>query len=1359
MAKIYRYIAFIALLFNGSAAYAATACQVNYSIDSDWGNGFTTSVILTNQGDAWSGWDVKWTMPSGQQITELWNGQYSQTDKNVVVTSYAWNANIATGSTVQFGFNGSYSGENTIPYDITVNGELCSGQPDAPTDTGTDGNQDPTEIVCEASYVIREQWDTGFTTDVVIKNQGVALDGWNITWTMPSQQQVTYSWNGIFSQQNDKVTMTHADWNKNISSDGVISFGFNGSYSGENTIPYDITVNGELCSGQPDAPDTGTDTEGDNDEEEVVCEASYVIREQWDTGFTTDILIKNQGTALSDWKVTWTMPAAQQVTYSWNGLFSQQDNQVTITSADWNKNISSDGVIDFGFNGTYSGENPIPIDLAVNGVQCAGQPDSVVVRPNAPSALVVTMVDNTNAVLTWLDNSDNEDAFIIERRLVNQTWQQLQQTSADVIRYEDTTIGIGETYEYRLNAKNATGVSNYSNVVTATRQDHAQMGQQVLVDNCSSCHGSDGSSTGPATPTIAGLDSNYLIKTMAAYQTDARASTIMGRLARGYSTEQVALIANSLAAQTYTAATQETDASLVQLGRKIHDENCGVCHTDNGRSLVTGSPLAGQWKAYLEATLLDYLDNPPANVPAGMVTQINALESQYGATALAAIVDFYAANPDDTTGYDDSGDDGSDDTDSGTDGDGSGDTTTAPTMPTGLSSTAGDNERITLSWIDSSNNETGFKLERKIATGSWNELATLAANTNSYQDSAVSAGTQYTYRVTAYNESGSTTSAETLITLLTVLAYGQNEYINQGCATCHGATGAGGITNKPLTGFTTADLSTLTQINITTMPPANPAACVGNCAASIAQYIVDVLAADAGKDGDDPLACSGVAPASPRSLRLLTRYEYQNTVNDLLGLSVSIIHELPDENRVLGFDNNIAANQVTALRLEAFLNKAEDLAAQAVSERFNNLVPCQTTDTACAQQFISTFGKNAYRRPLTDAENTMYLAFFAQDSFNSAVEKTMMAMLSSPHMLYRSELGALQADGTYQLTAYEIASSLSYLFWGSMPDATLMQLADENALSTDAQRIAQAYRLLNDAQSRQQVGNFVGQWLLASNPYSLPEKDTSVYPDYTSDVRSSLSQELVNFFNHVAFDSSQKYSELFSSNYVLANNVLANFYGLSGSSSSSFAVTPVTDNTRTGILTLGAILAKYANSNESHPFKRGAFVFERLLCHDLPEAANMGIIATPVVDPDATTRERFAFHSESDTSCFSCHQYLDGPGFSLESYDGAGQFRATENGQQIDTTGILRGLETYTPDEQVSFANANQLSSIIAQSPTASQCIAKQYYRYVAGREETTADSCAMDAFLTTYQESDYNLQTMLLGIVNAPNFIKRQAK
>jgi hypothetical protein len=142
-----------------------------------------------------------------------------------------------------------------------------------------------------------------------------------------------------------------------------------------------------------------------------------------------------------------------------------------------------------------------------------------------------------------------------------------------------------------------------------------------------------------------------------------------------------------------------------------------------------------------------------------------------------------------------------------------------------------------------------------------------------------------------------------------------------------------------------------------------------------------------------------------------------------------------------------------------------------------------------------------------------------------------------------------------------------------------------------------------------------------------------------------------------------------------------------------------------------------------------------------------------------TTRDRFVFHSNSGTSCFSCHQYLDGPGFNFENYDGSGQFRLTENGNLIDAAGILRGLETYTPREQQTVNNLSQLSNIVADSPTAARCLGKQYYRYATGRRETAADSCALNSYLDTYEASGYNLQTLLLSIVNTPNFTLRRAQ
>ena len=1348
MTKIYRYFCLIILLCSVQTLSAADKCQLDYSIRSDWGNGFTIDVNVTNQGDTWSGWNATWTMPSGQKITGLWNGKYTQTDAKISVDHYDWNANVSKNSSLTFGFNGSYSGENLLPNDFRINGTLCSGQ--APITTATDTNTE--QKSCQVNYEITSQWNTGFTTSVIVKNTGSALNTWALTWDMPNQQKITSFWNGNYQQSDQAVQVSNLDWNKNIAKGDNISFGFNASHTGTNQIPDNIALDGVLCDGQ---------TPVETLVETVICEVDYSIREQWNTGFTTDVVIKNQGTALNNWQVTWTMPNAQTVTQSWNGKFNQQNDAITVSPADWNKIIPAGEQLEFGFNGTYQGENPIPIDISVNGTKCLGQADQVLIRPQAPNNLQVSLKNNQDALLTWSDNSDNEDNFRLERRKSNQNWQVLSQPSANSNNYEDNTLLLGQGYEYRIAALNSTGISNYSNTVVTMRQNHSQITAQSLVENCYICHNTNAASQGDAIPTIAGLQKSYIVSTMAAYQAGTKTSSIMGRIAKGYSTAQIDAIASALAAQPYIATAQAADVQLFELGRKIHDENCSVCHTDNGRSSTTGSPLAGQWKVYLIATLKDFLAGNNSTLPAAMINQLNGLQNQYGSQAIEAVAEFYAANPDDTTNNNDGS---STDTGSGNSDDNNGNTDTGSgsvlTAPTGISTNVVDNQAVNITWLDNSSNETGFKVERSGTDNVWQTIATLAENSSSYKDTSVSVDNIYRYRVAIYDAQDTYYSEIASATLLTTLAYGKQMYSTQGCASCHGDKGSGGFTNVPLTQFQSSDLSRLTQINATTMPRTEPDNCIDNCAAATASYIIEVLAANSnGSSAENTQACSGSSPASPRSLRLLTRYEYQNTVNDLLGLSVNLIHELPDENLVAGFDNNIFANQVTALRLEAFLNKAETLAQQAVSQNLNSLVPCNTEDTQCAQQFINSLGKRAYRRPLSELETSSYLAFFAQDSFNSAVEKSLMTFLMSPNFLYRSELGTLQPDGSYQLTSYEIASQLSYLFWASMPDAELMQMADNNALNSDADRITQAARLFNHPRSREAIGNFAGQWLLGSSPYSLAEKDQDTYPNYTANVREAFSQELVNFFNYVTFDSSHKYRELFTSDYILANKVLADYYGLSGVNSSSFALTPVLDGTRTGVLSLGAVLAKYATSNSSHPFKRGAFFMERLLCHDLPEPANMGVVEAPVPNPNATTRELFSFHSESSTACYSCHQYLDGPGFAFENYDGAGQFRATENNQPINTAGILRGLETYTATEELAFTNLAQLGGIIAESPNASQCIARQYYRYTMGRQESDADSCVLSDYLNDYQVSDYNLQTMLLGIVNSPNFTKRRAQ
>lgn len=103
---------------------AETDCTVSYIIQNDWSNGATVNVTLKNNSASLiNGWTVDWIFPGNQQITNLWNGTFSQNGASVTVKNASYNPTIAAnGGTVSFGFNLSYSGSNGKPDHIRVNG-------------------------------------------------------------------------------------------------------------------------------------------------------------------------------------------------------------------------------------------------------------------------------------------------------------------------------------------------------------------------------------------------------------------------------------------------------------------------------------------------------------------------------------------------------------------------------------------------------------------------------------------------------------------------------------------------------------------------------------------------------------------------------------------------------------------------------------------------------------------------------------------------------------------------------------------------------------------------------------------------------------------------------------------------------------------------------------------------------------------------------------------------------------------------------------------------------------------------------------------------------------------------------------
>ncbi|MEV6985211.1 glycoside hydrolase family 48 protein [Sphaerisporangium sp. NPDC051017] len=176
-----------------SPASAAVACSVDYTT-SDWNNGFTGAVKITNNGDAWTNWTLRFAFPGGQQVTQGWSADWSQTGANVTATNLSWNGNLGTGQSTNIGFNGSHTGTNPKPTSFSINGVVCTG--------GTPTNQPPTVALTSPTAgqtftapatvnLAANAADSDGTVSKVEFYNGTTLLGTDTT------APYTYSWTGV----------------------------------------------------------------------------------------------------------------------------------------------------------------------------------------------------------------------------------------------------------------------------------------------------------------------------------------------------------------------------------------------------------------------------------------------------------------------------------------------------------------------------------------------------------------------------------------------------------------------------------------------------------------------------------------------------------------------------------------------------------------------------------------------------------------------------------------------------------------------------------------------------------------------------------------------------------------------------------------------------------------------------------------------------------------------------------------------------------------------------------------------------------------------------------------------------------
>src|SRR5206468_1984766 len=198
----------------------------------------------------------------------------------------------------------------------------------------------------------------------------------------------------------------------------------------------------------------------------------------------------------------------------------------------------------------------------------------------------------------------------------------------------------------------------------------------------------------------------------------------------------------------------------------------------------------------------------------------------------------------------------------------------------------------------------------------------------------------------------------------------------------------------------------------------------------------------------------------------------------------------------------------------------------ADSTRFAMMVGCTPTgagDAACLRTFIETFGRRAYRRPLTEGEISGFLSLQSlaveANDFKVGVRLVVMAMLQEPEFVYRIEVGAAVAgrDGVQKLSPYHVAARLSYFLWGTTPPDWLLDAAGSGQLSAAAGIRQAAQRLLDDPRARTRVERFHALWL---SYHRLPHEAT---------LTASLQAESAALVDRVVFENKSDYFDLFKS--------------------------------------------------------------------------------------------------------------------------------------------------------------------------------------------------------------------------------------
>jgi len=420
--------------------------------------------------------------------------------------------------------------------------------------------------------------------------------------------------------------------------------------------------------------------------------------------------------------------------------------------------------------------------------------------------------------------------------------------------------------------------------------------------------------------------------------------------------------------------------------------------------------------------------------------------------------------------------------------------------------------------------------------------------------------------------------------------------------------------------------------------------------------------------------------------------------------------------------------------------------------------PGKTADEiSCATKILSRLARRAYRRPATIDDVETLLSFYrkarAAGNFDAGIRAALERLLVSPDFLFRIEFDPAKASPgeVYRISDLELASRLSFFLWSSIPDEQLLQTAIDGKLREPAVLERQVRRMLAEPRARASlVENFFDEWLQTRNVWLLKPENTR-FPWFDDNLRIAFVRE-IELFLDAELKEDDSIVGLLTSNRTFLNQQLARHYGITGVYGSSFRQVTLADANRFGLLGKASVLAVTSYPSRTSPTIRGKWLLENILSAPVPPPPpNIPALeASEDVTRPLTVREMLENHRKNPV-CASCHARMDPLGFSLENFDAIGQWRTTQAGKPLDTSGVLLdGTKVGGP--------AELQHALVAQKEQFVRAVTGKLMTYALGRGIEYYDAPAVRGIVRGAAPDDYRWSSVILGIVKSAPFQMRRS-